>query len=94
MNKMKGKRGQAIFAGIMIVTMVFFAIVAMIEPLKEGVTFARDADHLDCDNTSISTGQAGACIVVDWYMFYFIGMAMAGGMAYVGAKWWSGNVKQ
>ena len=94
MFKIKGKKGQAIFVGIMIVTMVFFTIVALIEPLKEGVVIARDVDHLDCDNTSISVGQSGACIIVDWYMFYFIGMAFAGGMAYLGLRFWQGNIKQ
>lgn len=88
------KKGQAVFIGIMITIMVFITLVIMIEPLKQVVVIARDVDHLDCTNTSISIGQSAACIIVDWYMFYFIGVAMAASTAYFGLRFWQGGRKE
>lgn len=77
----KNKRGQAIFAGIMIFVMAFIFLVTLITPIKSVVTDARSADKLDCTNASISTGDKMTCIIADLYLPYFfgIGIAAAGG---------------
>lgn len=86
MDKIKmfnNNRGQAVFLGVMISIMLFITVVALIEPLKTLIVIARDPTHLDCTNTSISVGQAGTCILVDWYMFYFVGVTIAAGIGYI-----------
>jgi len=83
---MKGKKGQFIFAGIMIAIMVFIAAVALITPLKDVIELGRDANHLDCTNTSIGVGVRATCILVDMWLFYFVGVVIAGGMGFVTGK--------
>lgn len=80
------KKGQHLFAGIMVAIMVFIALVALITPLKAGIALARDSDHLDCTNTSIGVGSSATCILVDFWLFYFVGVCIAGGMAFITGK--------
>lgn len=77
------KKGQTIFVGIGIAVMVFLTVIAMIPALKDGITTARDVSHLDCNNSSISVGTQATCIVVDFWLFYFVIMAMGAGLAYI-----------
>ena len=80
------KKGQAVFVGIMMAIMVFITVIVMIEPLKESIVIGRDVDHLDCTNESISTGTKATCIVVDFWLFYFVGTAIAAGMGFILSK--------
>ena len=80
------KKGQAVFVGIMIAIMVFITAVVLINPLKEVITTARDVDHLDCVNESIAVGERATCILVDLWLFYFTGVCIAGGLAFITAK--------
>jgi|TARA_Y100000310_G_scaffold318029_1_gene371620 hypothetical protein len=77
------KKGQTVFVGIMVAIMVFITLVVLITPLKEAVTIGRDSDHLDCGNQNITTGQKATCILVDLWLFYFVGVAMAGGIGFI-----------
>ena len=77
------RSAQSVFLGVMISIMLFFTVVALLEPLKTIIVDARSPGKLDCTNTSISVGQAGTCILVDWYMFYFVGVTIAAGIAYI-----------
>lgn len=80
------KRGQAIFVKIMIAIMVFITAIVLITPLKEVITTGRDVDHLDCVNESISVGNRATCILVDLWLFYFVGVCIAGGLAFITVK--------
>lgn len=80
-------KGQTVFAGIMIFFMVFITIISLIEPLKDQITTSRDVSHLDCANSSISVGTKGTCVVVDFTLFYFVGMGIAAGAAYLTGRW-------
>ena len=84
-------KGQAIFAGIMIFIMVFITVVILIEPIKDQITISRDVTHLDCDNASITTGQKATCVVTDFTLFYFVGMGIAAGAAYLTGRWLQGR---
>ena len=79
----EGKKSQVVFLGIMICIMLFITLVALLEPLKQIVVIARDPQHLDCSNVSISVGTSGACIITDWFIFYFAGVVIAAGIAYI-----------
>ncbi|HDI03104.1 MAG TPA: hypothetical protein ENF67_01015 [Candidatus Pacearchaeota archaeon] len=70
----------------MIAVFVFIAAVVLLQPLKEMIIIARDANHLDCENQSISTGQKMTCIIVDLYLPYFIGAVLAGSVYLIFAK--------
>ncbi len=83
MKILGNKRGQAIFAGIMIFITVFIVIVQLITPIKDQITSARNPAGLDCENVSITTMTKATCIVVDTTLFYFVGMALAGGAAFL-----------
>lgn len=83
---MKHKKGQAIFAGIMVAVMIFIVAVIFIEPIKDFVIIARNTDNLDCGNSSISTGNRLTCILVDMYLFYFFGILLAAAGSFVVGK--------
>lgn len=80
------KKGQLVLVGFMIAVLLFFAVIVMIEPVKDGITIARDSDHLDCTNTSISTGTKMTCIFVDAWLPIWIGFGLAIAAAYMGIK--------
>jgi len=83
---MKNKKGQQIFVGIMVAIMVFIVAVVLITPLKEVIELGRDSDHLDCTNADIEIGAKATCILVDMWLFYFTGVCIAGGIAFITGK--------
>jgi len=85
------KKGQAVFVGIMIAIMVFITAVVLITPLKEVINLGRDVDHLDCENESIGVGERATCILIDMWLFYFVGTCIAGGIGFITMKKIQGN---
>ena len=77
----KQKKGQQIFIGIMTAVLVFIALVQLINPIKDQVTTARST--MDCTNTDISTGTKGACVIVDWYLPYFLAAGIAVSVGFI-----------
>jgi hypothetical protein len=86
-------KGQTFMIGIMYAFIYFIAIVVLIEAIKQGVNIARDNSHLDCANTSISTGQQMSCIVVDSYLPSFIGVGLAVAISFLGIKRYAESVQ-
>ena len=84
--KIKKNRAQGVFIGIMVFIMVFITIVALIEPLKQVFSLARDVGHLDCDNPATSASIKSTCLVVDWAFFYFVAVCIAAGFYYITGK--------
>jgi hypothetical protein len=79
-------KGQAMVLGLMLALFVFAFALICIQPLKELIVISRDSNHLDCSNTSISTGQSATCLIVDLYLPYFIGVILVGAGAWVLAR--------
>ena len=86
------RRGQIMLFGLMMAVMTFLFALAIIPSLKGVIGESRDADHLDCANESISTGQAGTCLAVDLYLPALILAILVGGLSWVGARAASGGV--
>lgn len=82
----KNNKGQIMFVGIMICIMAIITTIMLIEPMKEFLNIAVDTDHLDCSNTSISTGEKAACVITDWILPYFVGVCFAVAISWVGFK--------
>ena len=80
------KKGQMIFVKIMVAIMVFVVAIVLITPLKEVITTGRDVNHLDCVNESITVGNRATCLLVDLWLFYFVGTCIAGGLAFITVK--------
>jgi len=83
---MSGRGGQLFMVGIMLFVMIFITAIVMIEPIKESVALARLPSNLDCDNTSISTGQKMTCIINDWMLPLFFGTAVGVGFGFIGMR--------
>lgn len=79
----RDKHSQTFLVGVMISVMLFIVAVIFIQPIKEVVEDARGPDLLDCTNSSISTGTRMTCILVDIYLFYFVGMVISLGLSYL-----------
>ena len=72
--------------GIMLAVVAFLCALIFIPVLKQGIDTARDANHLDCSNSSISIGDSGTCIEVDFFLPFFIGAVLLTGISYIGAQ--------
>ena len=74
MNK-KAQAGMGIWVifGMMIGLMAWIAFTQMIVPLNDETQNARAVTGLDCDNSSISTGTKGTCVIVDFMGFGYSG---------------------
>lgn len=80
------RRGQLAPVGFMIAVYLLLMVIIMIQPLKEMTSISRDSSHLDCTNTSLSTGQQMTCIVMDTALPLYIGFGIAVAIAYLGIK--------
>jgi len=80
------RKGQVVFVGLMVAAVVFIMVVAMIEPLKDQAATARNASNLNCDNSTLSAGEAGTCIITDTYLFAWVGISLAVGLAGITAR--------
>jgi len=69
---------------IMFMVMIFLAAVAMISPIKEQVSFARS--ELSCESEDLSVSDSATCIINDFYLPFFFGTAVLGGLTYMGFK--------
>ena len=76
-------KGQMLLVGMMVAFFVFLVVVMLIEVFEDVVVIARDASHLNCDSTSLTTGTKLTCLVVDLYMFYFVGAVLAASVGYM-----------
>lgn len=83
MNK-KGSMG--ILLGIMLGLMIWIAFVQTLEPVKNEIQNARGVNALDCINTTITTGNKAACVVVDWMLFGWAGAIVIVAVGAAGGK--------
>lgn len=65
-------KGQVMILAVMLFVLAFIVAVVLVNPVKDMTVLARNSANLDCDNSSISTGTALACVIVDLYLPYFI----------------------
>jgi nucleoside permease NupC len=72
-----------IMLGIMLAISAFIVIITIITPLKEQVTIARDADHLNCTSTDIDVGTRATCTLTGFYVFLFVGTVLAGSLTLI-----------
>lgn len=79
-------RGQAAFFLFMIAIVVIILALAFTPVINDFTGDARNATHLDCDNTSISNFDRGTCVISDMTAPYFMGMLIALAGILIGAK--------
>ena len=85
LNKIKhNKKGQQIFLGIMTAVLVFIALVQLITPIKVFIDDART--DMSCGTAGLSTGTAASCIIVDWYLPYFLAAGIAVSVGFITQK--------
>lgn len=82
----KSKKAQVSLINAMLGLMLFIALIQLINPIKDTITDARDVSNLDCDNTSITTGNKGTCVVTDWTLFGFVGTGIFVAIGILGIK--------
>lgn len=72
----KNKKGFGILAGMMFFILGIIVMTILAQPMREIVDIQRDAEHLDCANTTISTGTRATCLIVDLQLPYFVGVGL------------------
>ena len=85
------KKGVLFMLGFMMFLLIFIVTIVMLQPIKESVGLARNSANLDCDNTSLSTGEKMSCILVDWQLPLFAGTAFAAALGWIGIKQYRSN---
>lgn len=81
------KKGQLIIMRIMIGIIVFIMVMIMIQPTKQAIEYSTNTSaNLNCSSSSLTSTQEATCIVVDFSLFYMIGLAICAGMAYIAGK--------
>jgi hypothetical protein len=80
------KSGQMLIYGIMMLILALIFATIVTRPMIEVIDIARDSDHLDCSNNSISTGQKATCLVFDIYLPYFVITILFLGGSYITYK--------
>lgn len=70
-----------VFVGVMVAIVLFVFVVTSVWSIKDITTDARD--QMDCSNSSITSGQKGACIQITWFPFILIGCGIIGGLFYI-----------
>jgi len=93
MLKNKKAQNTGIFAGIMIAITLLIVVIQLVTPIKDQINDARSPTNLDCTNSSITTMQKATCVVLDTTLFYFVGMALAGALGFVGFKFIKGDFR-
>jgi len=78
--------GKRTVTGVMTAIFVFMVVIILITPLKNLIILIRDADHLNCVNTSIAVGARMTCIVADLWLFYFIATCIAAAITIIFVK--------
>ncbi len=53
------------------------SVSQLLGPIKDATSDARSVSQLDCDNSSITTGNKATCVVIDFMMFGFAGAVIA-----------------
>ena len=66
-----------VFFGMMMGVMIWIAFSQLLGPIKDATSDARSVSQLDCDNSSITTGNKATCVVIDFMMFGFAGAVIA-----------------
>jgi len=85
LNKFKkNKKSQQIFLGIMTSFLVFITLIQLINPLKIFISDARTT--MTCGAAGLSTGTAASCIIVDWYLPYFLCAGIAVSIGFITQK--------
>lgn len=80
------KRGQVQILRIMLMVFAFVVAVVVAVPLKELTTIARNGDNLDCETEGQSTGVFATCIIVDWFLPIFVGVAIFSGGSFLALR--------
>lgn len=82
------KKGQQIFAYMMIAIIIFIFIIILANPLKDQINQAsiNSSSVLNCSNSSLAAENKAICIIMDMTVFYYIGMLVAISIAIVTGK--------
>lgn len=80
------KKGQMVFFGMMLSVMIWIAFTQLLDPVKDASGEARSVSQLDCDNSSISMGTKGTCVIVDWTLFGWAGAVITAIIGAAGGK--------
>lgn len=76
-------KGQLAILGIVLFMLAFIFAIVVTSPIKDMTNLARDVNHLDCDNSSISSGSSLACIGVDLTLPGFVLAVIAVGLGMI-----------
>ncbi len=84
---LKNKKSQIIIFRIMFCILIFIVALNFSQPTKEVIADARNSTELNCTgNPSIGVVDNATCIVLDAFIFYFISIVIALGLAFVSGK--------
>ncbi len=84
---MKNKKAQVIILKIMLSIIILIMAVAFTRPLKDVIGTSRNTSNvLNCSGTNLTATSTATCVVLDFSLFYFIGIVISVGMAFLAGR--------
>ena len=84
---MINKKGQVIILKIMLAIIILIFAIAFTRPLKDTIgTSMNTSSALNCTGTNLTTTSTATCVVLDFSLFYFIGILISVGMAFLAGR--------
>jgi hypothetical protein len=80
--KKMNKKGN-VFYRLMMVVVIYFAVVALGSSVNENAEISRNADNLDCDNTTISDGTKLTCVGSSLFPFVYHMLGLGAASSYL-----------
>ncbi len=78
--------GKKQVSGVITAIVVFVITSILISPLKDFISYIRDASHLNCSATAISVASRLSCLVIDLWMFWFVVTAISAAITFIFVK--------
>jgi hypothetical protein len=81
------KKSQLIMLKIMLAILVLIVAMIFTQPLKESINIGTNSSsNLNCSASDLSAETNATCIIMDQGLFYFLGIILSIGMAFVAGK--------
>ena len=78
--------GKRDINGTITAIVIFIIVNILIEPLKTLIIYARDSSHLNCGAAGLSVANNMSCILIDFWLFWFVMVVLSAAITYIFVK--------
>ena len=86
------KSGQVLLVKIMLAIVLLIGVMGISRPLIENVNLASNSTDMNCTSTTLTYTQSATCTVLDFIIFYMIGIGISIGMSFIAGSKNAGGI--